>query len=112
MNKIALSIPGFGKLDSPTGLPQGVPTGGIDMGQKAVGVTIQLILIGAIFIAIFFIIRAGINMMTSGGDKQKFHTARERIRYVIIGLVIIFLSFAIVNLIGRFFGVNLLVLYK
>lgn len=107
--KIALSIPDFGKLDDPTGLPQGVPTGGLfDTGADALGVAIQIILIAAIFFSILTIIRGGLNMITSGGDKQRFQMGRERIRYAILGLIVVLLSFLLVNFLGRFFGVNLL----
>lgn len=105
--KIALSIPGFGKIDS--GLPQGVPTGGLDTtGQNAIWVGIELFLVGAILLFIYYVIRGGINMTTSGGDKEKFQRGRERVRYAIIGLIVVFLSLFIVNFIGTLFGINLL----
>lgn len=110
--KIALSIPGFGRIDSPTGLPKGTPVGGLDTGSNILGVLIYLIIVIAIFFSLYLMIRGGVNMMTSGGDKEKFARGRERIRYAIIGLIIIFLSFGLVNLIGTFFGVNILSFYK
>jgi len=111
MKYLSLSIPGFGSIDSR--LPTGVPTGGLfGTGSNVIGVFISLILIIAICLAVLFLIRGGVNMMTSGGDKEKFQRGRERIRYAILGLIIIFLSFGLVNLIGTFFGVNLLSFYK
>ena len=111
--KIALSLPGFSNIDSPnptspTGLPPGVPTGGLDTLSNIIGVLIEFALIVGIFFSAYLIIRGGMNMMTSGGDKQKFAQGRERVRYSIIGLIFIFLSFFIVNLIGGFLGINLL----
>ncbi len=114
MKYLSLTIPGFGKLDSD--LPTGTPVGGLfdsegkaaGTGINAIWVAIELVLVGAILLSLFFIIRGGINMMTSGGDKEKFHTGRERVRYAIIGLIVIFMSFFMVNFIGGFFGVNLL----
>ena len=113
--KIALSIPGTGgtpiKIDS--GLPEGVPTGGLfGTGQNIIWVAIELFILGAILLSVSYIIRGGINMMSSGGDKEKFQRGRERVRYAIIGLVVIFFSFAMVNIIGTLFGVNLLPLLK
>ena len=109
--KFALSIPGTGgtpiQIDS--GLPTGVPTGGLfGTGQNIIWVAIELFILGAILLSIFYIIRGGINMTTSGGDKEKFTAGRERVRYAIIGLIVIFLSIFMVNFIGGFFGVNLL----
>lgn len=116
MEKLALSIPGFGNIDS--GLPKGVPTGGLfkeeggkvvaGTGINAIWVGIELLLVGAVLLSLFFIIRGGINMMTSGGDKEKFQRGRERVRYAIIGLIVIFLSFLLVNILGTLFGINLL----
>jgi len=113
--KIALSIPGFGKIDS--GLPKGVPTGGLfkegdkvvaGTGINAIWVAIELFLLGAVLLSLYQIIRGGINITSSGGDKEKFQRGRERLRYGIIGLIVIFMSFFLVNLIGSLFGINLL----
>ena len=116
MKYLTLSIPGSGgtpiQIDS--GLPKGVPTGGLfkddkaGTGINAIWVGVELALVGAVLLSLFFIIRGGINMMTSGGDKEKFTAGRERVRYAIIGLIVIFLSIFMVNFIGGFFGVNLL----
>lgn len=111
MRYLTLSIPGTGgtpiKIDS--GLPTGVPTGGLfGTGENVIGVAIELVLVGAILLSLFYIIRGGINMITSGGHKEKLQLGRERVRYAIIGLVIIFMSFFIVNAIGTIFGVPLI----
>lgn len=118
--KLSLSIPGTGgtpiKIDS--GLPTGVPTGGLFDGNKAgtginiIGAAIDLVLVGAILLSIYFIVRGGINMATSGGHKEKFLMGRERVRYAIIGLIIIFMSFFMVNIIGTLFGIDLLSISK
>lgn len=111
MGKIALSIPGpDGKpMQIDSGLPAGTPVGGLSgTGQNAIWVGVELFLVGAVLLSLFFIIRGGINMMTSGGDKERFTAGRERVRYAIIGLIVVFLSIFMVNFIGGFFGVNLL----
>lgn len=113
MEKIAFSIPGFKDINSPTGLPTGTPTGGFSgIVGNIVGVFIIIILIIAICFFAFKIADAAIKIITSGGDKQKFQSGRETLRYAIIGFIVIFLSFALVNLFGTFFGVDLLSLYK
>ncbi len=111
MQKLTLSIPWQGgqmKVDE--GLPQGVPHGGLstNTGQNIFMTLIELLIVIAILFALLLIVRGGINMMTSGGDKQRFTAGRERIRYAILGLVIIFLSFFLVNILGTFFGIDLL----
>lgn len=106
MDKIALSIPGFGKID--VGLPKGVPTGGFDTLNKIVSVLIEFALIAALGFALYTIAHAAFNMITSGGDKERFAQGRERLRFAIIGLIVIFLSFLILNFFGKLFGVPLL----
>lgn len=107
--KIALTIPGTNgtpiRIDS--GLP--VPTGGLNTaGNNILSVGVEIVLIGAILLCLYFIIRGGLNIITSGGDKEKFQKGRERVRYAIIGLIIIFLSFFLINILGTLFGVNLI----
>lgn len=104
MKYLTLSIPGFGKLDSD--LP--VPTGGFATGQNIVSALIEVALIIAIFFSLFTIIRGGINLISSGGQKEKFQQGRERIRYAIIGLVFTFISFFFINLLGILLDANLL----
>jgi len=111
MEKLSLSIPGSGgtpmQIDSD--LPKGVPKGGLlGTGQDVIGVAIEFVIVGAVLLSLYFIIRGGINMMTSGGDKEKFQAGRERVRYAIIGLIVIFLSFFLINIIETLFGINLL----
>ena len=104
MEKITLTLPGMKGTPIDSGLPSGVPTGGLfTTGQNAIGVAIELLLVGAALLSVYFIIRGGINMATSGGHKEKFLMGRERVRYAIIGLIIIFMSFFMVNIIVTFF---------
>lgn len=57
-----------------------------------------------IALAIIFIMFSGIQMMTSGGDSQKLASARARLIYAIIGLVIVILAFLIVRTIFTLTG--------
>src|SRR5476651_393648 len=54
--------------------------------------------------AVFFIIIAGFKFLTSGGDPKQVEGARKTMTFAIAGLVIIFLSFAIIKLIGTITG--------
>src|SRR3990167_8302336 len=56
--------------------------------------------------ALFFIIYAGIKYIRSGGEEEKIKSARETLTYAIIGLVVILLSFLIINLISAVTGVT------
>ena len=45
--------------------------------------------------------------MTSAGDKQKIASAKQRMTYALVGLIVVFLSFFIVNFVTGFFGINI-----
>ena len=47
--------------------------------------------------AVFFMIFAGIQMITSQGDPTKIKTARNTILYAVIGLIVAIASYAIVS---------------
>jgi hypothetical protein len=100
MKYLTLSVPGFGNVT-----PQGVPSPSIPYILQT-GVTIFFIL--AVILALFFLVYGGIRWIISGGDKQKIAQARGTLTYAIIGLLVVFLSFFIINLIGGAFGVSLL----
>lgn len=53
-------------------------------------------------VAVLFIIYAGFTMVTSQGDEEAVTNARKMIIYAIIGIIIIFLSFTIVNFVASF----------
>lgn len=57
-------------------------------------------------VAVFLIAYAAFQYVTSAGDKEKVEGARKRIVYAIIGLVVIFMAFAFINLISQFTGVS------
>lgn len=70
-------------------------------------------LIGFITIiaALWFIIQiivAGIQFIGSGGDKHNLESARDKIIWSFVGLLIIVLAWVIAGLIGKILGINIL----
>ena len=59
------------------------------------------------FLAFFFIFYGGLSFILSGGNDEKIKQAVNTIRYSIIGLVIIILSFTFVSIVGRVFDLQL-----
>lgn len=57
-------------------------------------------LIFAAVAAIFFIMFAGIKFLRSGGQEKLVEDARNTLTYAIIGLVVVLLSFFIINVIS------------
>lgn len=77
--------------------------GGIASGQTDIYVIIGRIINIALgflgLVLLVILLYAGYEWMTSGGDPAKIDSAKTRIRNAVIGLVIIMMSFAIVNFI-------------
>lgn len=57
-------------------------------------------------IALVLIIFAGTRYITSRGDPAKVEGAKKTFTYAILGLIVIFLSFFIVNVISQITGVK------
>ena len=104
--EFAFTIPGINGGEIKIETANGMSEGGLL--TKTLPAIITYLLIGATLLALAFIIFGGIKWITSGGDKTALEGARKMITYAIIGLVISFLAFFIINIIGNFFGVNLL----
>jgi hypothetical protein len=58
----------------------------------------------------FVLIMGAIQWISSGGDKQALESARGKVTSAIIGLVILFSLFAILNLLEVFFHINIMTL--
>lgn len=65
---------------------------------------VTILLIAAVIIALFFLIWGGIRWITSGGDKGKVEEARKHIVAAIIGLIVAFLAYFILQVVLGFFG--------
>lgn len=59
---------------------------------------------GAIFL--FFIITAGISMMTSTGDPKALEAAKGRITHALIGFFLVFTAYWIVQIVGVLLGIG------
>lgn len=69
---------------------------------------LTFILIVAVIIALIYLVWGGIKWITSGGDKGNVETARNQIIAAIIGLIVVFLAWFIINLLlTLFFGAGL-----
>ncbi len=97
---LALKIGG-----TPIQAPTVIPQGGLDKAYSIGSNLILLAYILMIIVALFFLIWGGIKYVTSGGEKTKVQNARNTLIYAIIGLVIIFLSYFVINVITSIFNV-------
>ncbi len=65
---------------------------------------INIAFIIAILLSFFYLIWAGFDWITSGGDKGKIDSARQKIINVIIGLVVVAASYALLTLALQLLG--------
>ena len=68
---------------------------------------IRLILVITALVFFFILVIGGIRWIASGGDKQQTEAARNQITAALVGLIIVFAAWAIVQLINTFFGINI-----
>jgi hypothetical protein len=76
--------------------------------SKLIQSLIGLAFVVAVIIFIFIVLVGAIQWITSGGDKGAVQSAQGKITNAIIGLVILLASYAIVKIIGDFFGISAL----
>lgn len=68
---------------------------------------ITLIFVVGILVFVLYFMFGAISWITSGGDKTAAEIAKHRISQAVIGLFILLLIFAILNLIELFFGIKI-----
>ena len=76
--------------------------------SQVIGGLLVLILVVAALVFFFILVIGGVKWIMSGGDKAQTEAARNQITAALVGLVIVFSSWAIANLIEAFFGVSIL----
>ena len=60
----------------------------------------------AFFLAFLYLLTGGLSWLTSGGDKAKLETAKDKITNALVGLVIVAAAYAVFTLVGQFLGLN------
>ena len=71
-----------------------------------VGTAINVAFVLAVIIAVVYLIYGGIKWIMSRGEKEKVEEARSHIVAAVVGLIIVFLSFFIINIILQIFTGN------
>ncbi len=65
---------------------------------------LNVVMLVAAILVFAYMIWGGVEWITSGGDKSKAESARNKLTAAIIGLVIIAASYAVVTLVVQFLG--------
>jgi len=107
---LAQSVPAFAATTTSTKLCPAGFTGLCNINANnaggAVGTFIQLLLVIAVIVSLFFLIWGGVRYIMSGGDKGKIDSARGTVIAAIVGLIISLAAFFIVNVILTVFTGN------
>lgn len=73
-----------------------------------VSALIRITLVVAALVFFFILVIGGIKWIVSGGDKTQTEGARNQITAALVGLVIVFAAWAIIQLVQVFFGIDIL----
>src|SRR3989344_947088 len=76
--------------------------------QGLVNAAINITLIGASILFVFSLLIGGIKFIISGGDKERSENAKRQVVNALLGVFIVFSSWALINFISQFFGIDLL----
>jgi|SRR3989338_440553 len=79
----------------------------IDSFGGIISTVVTVLFVIAVVIALAFLIWGGIKWILSGGDKSAVEGARNTIVAAIVGLIIVFLAYFILNIVLGFFGISL-----
>ena len=99
-----MNLPGGYHVDA----PGGAPSGGTSTVVKIISVGLQSLFLLLVIYSLWMIFRAAWAWIYSEGDKSRIQAARERLIWAVGGLIVAFISFFIVNIVGHVFGVSLL----
>ena len=71
-----------------------------------IGAAVTFIFFVAVIVALFYLLFGAVRWVFSGGDKAAIESARGTIVAAIVGLIILFLTFLLINVLLGFFNVN------
>ena len=74
---------------------------------KLIGGIVGIALTMATLAAFIFLIWGGIQWITSGGDKAGVESAQHRIQAALLGLLIVFATWALFTVVGSILGINI-----
>ncbi|KKU12178.1 MAG: hypothetical protein UX19_C0005G0010 [Candidatus Woesebacteria bacterium GW2011_GWA1_45_8] len=78
---------------------------GLTLGQL-VGALLPYLFVLAGLLLLLYLLFAGFTYMSSAGDPKKMEDAKGKITGALVGFLIVFVSFWIVQIIGRAFGIQ------
>ena len=98
MKKLALTIPGFSPVPTPSNLNPSI----VDVGSF-LSILLNIALYIAAFMAFYWLVWAAFEYILAQGRKEQLNKAKERIRWALIGLVVVFAAYFIARYITEIF---------
>jgi len=103
MKKLALTLPGNYQI-SP---PEKFKAETFNTLGDVINELIPYIFALAGIILLFLIIWGGFELLTSGGDPKKVESARGKLTHAIVGFIIIFIAYWLVQILEAIFGIQI-----
>lgn len=93
---------------TPIEAPGGVPTLSSDPASlnHIIGVGVNVFLVFLVLLSLFYLVWGGFNWIQSAGDQKNLDGARNKIVFAVLGLILGFVSFVIVNIFTNIFGLG------
>ena len=73
-----------------------------------ISAALNLTLIIASILFVFSLLTGAIKFIISGGDRERTDNAKRQVMNALIGIVLVFSSWAVIGLVSQFFGIDLL----
>jgi len=89
------ALGGLGSLPGPQFFAQLIPA------------LIGLAFVVGVFAFVFYFLFGAVSWIVAGGDKVAIEVARSRVTHAVVGLTVLLLTFAVLNLFECFFGIGL-----
>lgn len=99
MNKLALTIPGFSPIPAPSGLKPEF----VDLGSF-LSPLLNIAFFLVVFMAFYWLVWGAWQYIVSGGNKESLAKARARIRWALVGLLVVFMAYFIAKYAGEIFA--------
>lgn len=95
MDKVALKLPGGQSID--TRVPKFTDVASL------LSTFLDIALFIAVFLAFYWLVWGGWAYLFSGGEKENLQKAKERIKWALIGLILVFMAYFIAKYAGQIF---------
>ena len=102
--------PDSGKITNPVLSPFLQSKTGVTFFQDLLPRIIGFAFIIGVLVFFFVFIMGAIQWISSSGDKAGIEQARGKLINALVGLVLLFITFAIIKIVESFFGINILLI--